>query len=100
MGEAERSRPEPGQSRRRRIKVIAGPDLASVETSVKDWMTLGQRVTHLQIDCLPNQPPCQRWQAIMIYYPNPGANRPPRPQCRRCEEKDACQRYRVFLEKG
>ncbi|MDH7479244.1 MAG: hypothetical protein QHH02_04460 [Syntrophomonadaceae bacterium] len=99
MGEAERSRSGSGLSRRRRIKVIAGPDLASVETSVKDWMTQGQRVTHLQIDYLPNQPLCQRWQAIMTYYPNPGAIRPPRPQCRRCGEKDGCQRYRSFLER-
>lgn len=93
------SRNESVWPRRRRIKVIAGADLAEVEQSVKDWLTAGHWVTHLQIDHLPNQPYCQQWQAIMTYYPNPGANRPPRRICRRCKEQAGCQKYQGYLER-
>lgn len=86
-----------GVSRRRRIKVIAGPDLPAVEQAVKEWLQEGHQVKHLQIDFLPQQPACQRWQAIMTYFPNPAAVRPPSRQCRACEEKDACSRYQNYL---
>lgn len=97
--EVQQNQAAPGVSRRRRIKVIAGSSLADVEELVKDWLTEGYRVTHLQIDHLPNQPHCQQWQAIMTYYPNPGANRPPKRKCRRCAEKDSCHRYQAYLER-
>ncbi|NPV92378.1 MAG: hypothetical protein HPY50_16560 [Firmicutes bacterium] len=90
---------DPVITRRRRMKVIAGPDLGSVEQSLKDWLSLGRRVSHLQIDHLPNQPHCQRWQAIITYYPEPGAERPPKLQCRRCVEKESCARHQAYLER-
>jgi len=86
-----------GVPRRRRIKVIAGADLPAVEQAVKEWLQEGHQVKHLQIDFLPQQPACQRWQAIMTYFPNPAAVKPPSRKCRTCGEKEDCARYQNYL---
>jgi len=82
---------------RRRIKVIGGPTLSSVEILIKDWLQEGHYVKHLQVDHLPQQPMCERWQAIITYYLNDGYDRPPKRGCYRCEDRENCQRYQVYL---
>lgn len=82
---------------RRRIIVIGGPSLGEVETQIKDWLQEGHYVRHLQVDHLPKQPVCERWQAIITYYFNDAAIRPPKRHCYRCPEQTDCQRYQVYL---
>lgn len=84
---------------RRRIKVIAGSTLASVEKRVKDWLQEGNHVRHLQIDYMPEQPPCERWQALITYYINIEADPPPRRKCYRCADQEICSRYQEYLHR-
>jgi hypothetical protein len=82
---------------RRHIKVIGGPTLGQVETLIRDWLQEGHYVRHLQVDHLPNQPECERWQAIITYYLNDAAVRPPKRRCYRCTTQNDCQRYQTYL---
>ena len=82
---------------RRHIKVIGGPSLGQVETLIRDWLQEGHYVRHLQVDHLPKQPVCERWQAIITYYMNDAVARPPKRRCYRCAEQADCQRYQAYL---
>ena len=82
---------------RRYIKVIGGPTLGQVETLIRDWLQEGHYVRHLQVDHLPKQPECERWQAIITYYLNDAAVRPPKRRCHRCANQIDCQRYQTYL---
>ncbi|NLC08266.1 MAG: hypothetical protein GX755_09950 [Syntrophomonadaceae bacterium] len=82
---------------RRHIKVIGDSTLANLEIKLKDWLQEGHIVRHLQIDHLPEQPSCEKWQAIVTYYINNGADRPPKRKCYRCLDRDECPRYQAYL---
>lgn len=82
---------------RRHIKVIGGSTLGQVETLIKDWLQEEHYVRHLQVDHLPKQPECERWQAIITYYSNDAALRPPKRRCYRCAKQTDCQRYQTYL---
>ncbi|NLK50890.1 MAG: hypothetical protein GX295_00365 [Syntrophomonadaceae bacterium] len=83
---------------RRYIKVIGGPTLSSVEEKIKDWLQEGHYVRHLQIDHLPHQPFCERWQVIITYYINQHSIRPPKRKCYRCTEQKQCGRYANYVQ--
>ncbi|NPV28014.1 MAG: hypothetical protein HPY81_11445 [Firmicutes bacterium] len=83
----------------RKIKVIAGPTLEAVQELIREWLEEGHEVKHLQIDLMLQQPPCERWQAIIIYLPNPRAKKLPKRECRRCTSKEQCSRYQTAVKK-
>lgn len=83
----------------RKIKVIAGPTLEAVQELIREWLEEGHEVKHLQIDMLDKQPVCERWQAMIMYLPNPKAKKLPKRQCRTCDSRQDCSRYQSVVKR-